>query len=61
MLFFGTDYDGVQAIQRTLTDNYGSNRVGLGEVRFSQSAVPEPNMMAFVSIGGLGLLLRHRR
>lgn len=41
-VFFGDDgrlkFDGVKAIQMTLTDNHGGNRVGLGEVRFSQTA-----------------------
>lgn len=62
-IFFGSQYDGVQAIKMTLTDNYqgaagggGGDRVGLGEVRFSQ--VPEPSVAV---LGGVGLLSLWRR
>jgi len=61
----GSNFDGVQTIRMTLTDNFfgtgsgsGGDRVGLAEVRFTQ--VPEP---ATALLGGLGLLamLRRRR
>lgn len=62
-IFFGgggtVDFDGVRAIQMTLTDNNGGNRVGLGEIRFSQT--PEPSRVLFIGLAGFGLLLRRRR
>lgn len=61
----GADFDGVQAIKMTLTDNYfgtgagaGGDRVGLAEVRFSQ--VPEPSIALLGGLGLLGLLRRRR-
>lgn len=64
-IFFGgggtLDFDGVQAIRMTLTDNNGGNRVGLGEVRFSQQAVPEPSRVVLLGLASLGLILRRRR
>lgn len=65
-VFFGgggtLQFDGVQAIVMTLTDNAqvaGSNRVGLGEVRFSQ--VPEPSQIAMLAVGLCGVLFFRRR
>lgn len=64
-IFFGgggtLDFDGVQAIKMTLTDNNGGNRVGLGEVRFSQQAIPEPSRVLLLGLASLGLILRRRR
>ncbi|MCB1209124.1 MAG: PEP-CTERM sorting domain-containing protein [Verrucomicrobiales bacterium] len=64
-IFFGgggtVDFDGVQAIQMALTDNSGGNRVGLGEVRFSQQAVPEPSRLVLLGLASIGLIWRRRR
>lgn len=61
----GVNYDGVQAITMTLTDNYagqaggqGGDRVGLSEVRFSQ--IPETSVSLLTVCGLLGLLRRRR-
>ncbi|MES2996082.1 MAG: PEP-CTERM sorting domain-containing protein [Verrucomicrobiota bacterium] len=66
-VFFGAgvDFDGVQSVKMTLTDNYfgaggggGGDRVGFSEVRFSQ--VPEPSAALLGSLGALALLRRRR-
>jgi hypothetical protein len=38
-----------------------SGRVGLGEIRFTGTAVPEPTITALLGLGGLALILRRRR
>ena len=38
-----------------------NDRVGLGEVRFDGTLVPEPSSFALLGLGGLALLLRRRR
>lgn len=38
-----------------------NDRVGLGEVRFDGTLVPEPSTFALLSLGGLALVLRRRR
>lgn len=62
-IFFGgggtLEIDGVRAIQMTLTDNNGGNRVGLGEIRFSQT--PEPSRVVLLGLASFGLFLRRRR
>ncbi len=56
-------------VQLTLTDNYrgfqgitdGGERVGLGELRFNGTAIPEPTGAALLAAGGLVLAIRRRR
>ncbi|NWK54515.1 discoidin domain-containing protein [Verrucomicrobiaceae bacterium N1E253] len=50
------------AVRITITDNQGGiDRVGLGEVKFIGSAVPEPSSTALLGLGGLALILRRRK
>jgi len=55
----GVDFDGVQSARLTLTDNNGGNRVGLGEVRFSQ--VPEPSTVTLLGLSFCMVGLFRRR
>ncbi|WP_129589777.1 PEP-CTERM sorting domain-containing protein [Rubritalea profundi] len=38
-----------------------SDYVGIGEIRFTGSAVPEPTTTALLGLGGLALILRRHR
>lgn len=54
------------SVRVTITDNYysggaGGDRVGLGEVKFIGTAVPEPSATALLGLSALALLARRRR
>ena len=53
-------------VRITVTDNYsgtsaGGDRVGLAEIAFQGTVVPEPSSTALLGLGGLALILRRRK
>ena len=56
-------------VQMTVTDNHvgtagitgGGDRVGIGELRFDTSAVPEPTAFCLTTLSLLGLAVVRRR
>lgn len=60
-----TEVQNVKAVKMTYTSPYHSiqpgDAVGLSEVRFVGTVVPEPATMALLGLGGLGLLLGRKR
>lgn len=54
------------SVRITITDNFsgigtGGDRVGLGEVKFIGTAVPEPSSIVLLGLSSLALLFRRRR
>lgn len=66
---FATGGVAARYVRLEITDNYfgtapmtgGGSRVGIGELRFDVSAVPEPSSTALLGLGGLALILRRRK
>lgn len=65
-----TSVGGITAdrIRINVTDNHyiasggdGGDRVGLAEIRFIGTAIPEPSTSALIGLGALSLILRRRR
>ena len=55
--------DNVRLVRFNITSNqgFGSDLVGLSEVRFDGAAVPEPTTAALLGLGGLSLIRRRRK
>jgi hypothetical protein len=59
---FSSTQSGVDAIQFSIIVNHGdTTRLGISEIRFGGTAVPEPSSTALLGLGGLAFILRRRR
>lgn len=61
-----TQLPGLEGVELTgimleVISSYGSNQVGLSEIRFDGEVVPEPATMGLLAVGGIAMLRSRRR